>query len=107
MNLYRILFGQYFSANADESEDNNLNQYGSVDLDGNGTAVDFGYDANGNLTDDSVYTYTYDYANMLVEVSDGSTVAAYTYDHSGRRITKTVGDVTTLHLQRRSRHSRV
>jgi len=51
------------------------------------------YDANGNLTDDGTLTYAYDALNRLVEVTDKSssvTLAEYSYDHKGRRITRNV-----------------
>ena len=49
-----------------------------------------GYD-NGNLVDDGVLQYTYDYLNRLRTVrrkSDNALVATYTYDALGRRIRK-------------------
>jgi YD repeat-containing protein len=53
------------------------------------------YDDNGNLLTRSsavaALSYTYDYADRLVAVSDsGSPVASYAYDPLGRRIAKTV-----------------
>ena len=51
------------------------------------------YDANGNLTDDGTLTYAYDALNRLVEVTDKSssvTLAEYSYDHKGRRVTRNV-----------------
>ena len=51
------------------------------------------YDANGNLTTDgSGNTYVYDAWNRLVAVKNGgTTVAAYSYDGLGGRITETHG----------------
>lgn len=48
------------------------------------------YDGNGNLVNDGIHTYQYDYANRLVSVDNGAT-ATYTYDPLGRRIHKTNG----------------
>ena len=45
------------------------------------------YDGNGNLTDDAVYSYEYDYENRIISV-DGGTTASYEYDALGRRIKK-------------------
>jgi YD repeat-containing protein len=55
------------------------------------------YDANGNLTaDGSGNTYIYDAWNRLVAVkNNGTTVASYSYDGLGRRITETHGSTTT------------
>ena len=51
--------------------------------------VTFGYDGNGNLTDDCQYTYYYDAFNHLVEVRHGAApVARYAYDGLGRVIFK-------------------
>jgi len=61
------------------------------------------YDANGNLTDlpatPDTRHFVYDWANRLVEVWDGAQLtAAYTYDALNRRVTKTVGSVTTRYV---------
>ena len=72
--------------------------------------VSYGYDAAGNLTrkiDASLTeparttTYAYDAFNRLVEVRDGNgnRIAQYTYDPFDRRLSKTVGNVTTYYLQ--------
>jgi len=64
---------------------NGLNQYDSIN------SVTHLYDANGNLTDDGVNTYAYDYANRLLKVtlkSTTTTLGEYKYDALGRRIEK-------------------
>jgi RHS repeat-associated protein len=55
------------------------------------------YDANGNLTSDGTgNSYVYDAWNELVAVkSNGTTVASYSYDGLGRRITQTEGGTTS------------
>jgi YD repeat-containing protein len=59
----------------------------------------FGYDANGNTTDDGTLTYTYDLNNRLITTTQGGTVKGeYEYDGLGRRVKKTVGSVTTYFL---------
>ena len=71
---------------------NNLNQYTVFD----GTA--FTYDADGNLSNDGDYTYTYDAFNRLTQVADATTSevqAAFVYDALGRRIEKIAGGVST------------
>ena len=44
------------------------------------------HNANGNLTSDGVWSYTYDYENRLVQASNGTNTIAYTYDARGRLI---------------------
>ncbi len=73
---------------------NNLNQYTSV----GGTS--YSYDDNGNLTGDGAYKYYYDCENRLTDVNNQTNqqVASYTYDFTGRRVSRTVygsPDVTT------------
>lgn len=67
---------------------NNVNAYTSVS-----GAMSFTpkYDGNGNLLNDDKYEYSYDYNNKLKSVG----TASYKYDALGRRISKTVSDVTT------------
>lgn len=56
------------------------------------------YDANGNLISDGVNTYTWDALNQLETISGPNLFASFTYDALGRRISKTVGGVTTQFL---------
>ena len=68
---------------------NSLNQYSQVD------AMQFAYDADGNLTQDARYNYTYDAENRLVSVipiapTEGSLSIHNRYDHKGLRIKKIV-----------------
>lgn len=67
---------------------NNVNTYTAVS-----GAMSFTpkYDGNGNLLNDDKYEYSYDYNNKLKSVG----IASYKYDALGRRISKTVSDVTT------------
>jgi len=71
---------------------NQQNEYTSIS--GSGTIT---YDANGNLTaDGSGNSFVYDAWNRLVAVqNNGTTVASYTYDGLGRRITQTEGGTAT------------
>jgi RHS repeat-associated protein len=53
----------------------------------------FTYDANGNMTSDGKYNYTYNALNQLIQVnnvSSGGLVATYAYNHDGTRRSKTV-----------------
>ncbi len=70
------------------------NEYATID----GLSVQ--YDAAGNLTvDEDGRQYFYDEQNRLTELRDAGNVvlAAYTYDALGRRVTATIGGVTTRH----------
>jgi RHS repeat-associated protein len=96
VNLNDSLDSDYSSENIAQTEDNDLNQYGSVDL-GSGWQ-NYTYDDNGNLTDDGTYTYGYDSENRLITVDDTGAVATYSYDYQGRRISKTVGTATTEYV---------
>jgi RHS repeat-associated protein len=61
------------------------------------TNTGFTHDADGRLTSNGVHTYAYDGAGRLTKVTkvaDGSTVAAYRYDHRGLRIEKTTASGT-------------
>jgi RHS repeat-associated protein len=67
-----------------------LNQYNTVGSDS------YTYNTNGCLEDDNTYKYYYDCENRLVDVNDQSnnSVASYSYDYAGRRISKTVDSNT-------------
>jgi len=82
---------------------NALNQYASVSGQSGmfGTAGrSFTHDANGNLTSDGRWSYTYDSENRLLAANDNGTgVATYAYDPLGRRRSKNVtGEGTTTYL---------
>jgi RHS repeat-associated protein len=64
-----------------------------------GASTTFTYDANGNLIGDGTKTYEWDANNMLLAVKQGgSTLAAFSYDGSGRRSTKAAGGITTTYV---------
>lgn len=69
---------------------NNINAYTSVSGRLNMTPQ---YDDNGNLTRETSHKYGYDCNNRLISVDDIS--AQYRYDALGRRVSKTLGGVTT------------
>ncbi len=54
------------------------------------------YDYNGNLTSNGPKTYVYNEVNQLIEVKNtgGSTIATFTYDDQGRRISMTASGST-------------
>ena len=57
------------------------------------------YDNNGNLTSDGVNSYTsYDRANRLTTVTDGTNASQYAYDGMGRRISQSVNSGVTQYL---------
>ena len=49
-------------------------------------ATTLGYDANGNQTNDAVWSYTYDRENRLVSATSTATTINYSYDALGRLI---------------------
>ena len=76
---------------------NNLNQYTSIRQDSGTLCANKipQYDADGNLTEDGKYSYTYDAENRLVSVATVASVnddlsVLNTYDHRHRRILKHV-----------------
>jgi RHS repeat-associated protein len=58
------------------------------------------YDANGNLKTDAVHNFTYFWnaRNELVEITNPGTLAKFTYDPFGRRISKEVIGRATVYL---------
>jgi len=60
------------------------------------------YDPNGNLVADGAHAYGWNSRNLLTEVRQGSNVgplvAAYTYDATGRRTSRSSGGATTGYL---------
>lgn len=54
------------------------------------------YDANGNMTSNGEKTFIYNEENRLVEVKDSSgvTIASFTYDHTGKRVSMTSANGT-------------
>ena len=57
------------------------------------------YDESGNLESNGIYTYIYDVKDRLIEVKQGpSTIAIYSYNASGQRLSKTVGGQDTQYI---------
>jgi RHS repeat-associated protein len=66
-----------------------LNQYTSFD------GYGLSYDLNGNTTAQAGLSYTYNYRNQMVSVSENGSTTSYKYDAMGRRIEKTSsGNIT-------------
>jgi RHS repeat-associated protein len=61
------------------------------------TTSGYGYDANGNMTNDGQNTLTYDAENHLLTSSGGLGSGTYTYDGSGHRVKKVSGSTTTVY----------
>ncbi len=63
------------------------------------TSKSFTYDLNGNMTSDGTGTYEWDAENRLVAVTEGTnTIARYTYNRGGIRVSKTASGVTTSYV---------
>ncbi len=71
---------------------NNLNQYTRVG------SANHTYDANGNLKNDGVWTYTYDYENRLTKAAKTGYNATYKYDALGRRVEKNANGTVTKYV---------
>ena len=52
-------------------------------------------DADGNITQDGTWTYTYDGENRLHSMTKPGTTISFLYDWMGRRVAKTVNSTTT------------
>jgi len=61
-----------------------------------GSTLNYSYDANGNVTNDGVHSYSYDSENRVIMVDSGA--AVYLYDHQNRRYKKTVGSTVTHYV---------
>jgi RHS repeat-associated protein len=73
---------------------NDLNQYTTIT---NGGIRTLAYDLDGNLTNDSVFAYTWDGENRLISAEQvGTAVPAvrFAYDYMSRRVEKAVNGVT-------------
>ncbi len=73
---------------------------GNIDpFDANNHLNSAGYDARGNQTGDGGYAFQYDEEGRLTSSSmSGSTLATYTYDADGHRVTKVAGAEATVYV---------
>ncbi|WPJ97230.1 hypothetical protein SH580_05855 [Coraliomargarita algicola] len=74
-------------------EADSLNQYTDIQL--AGLSSQPSYDQDGNLAQDSNYSYTWNGESRLVSIAplnpqEGATKLSFTYDYQGRRVSKTV-----------------
>jgi RHS repeat-associated protein len=61
-----------------------------------GSTLNYSYDANGNVTNDGLHSYTYDSENRVTKMDNGA--AIYAYDHQNRRYKKTIGNNVTHYV---------
>ena len=67
-----------------------------IQIDGT-PSIDFGYDANANITTENTWTYVYDLSNQLIRVLNNTNqVAEYTYNGAGQRIKKVTQTETRI-----------
>ena len=71
---------------------NPMNRYQQVD------ARPFGYDAKGNLLNDSINTYSYDYESRQTGMTGPGGTAGYVYDALGRRVAAIVDGVVIYYV---------
>jgi|GEM_PF-5737847 len=76
---------------------NNANQMATMQIGAN-PVVNMSYDNNGNLTDDGVLTYTWDSANRLKTLNNGTYNTHFAYDGNGDRHQQNVGGTVTSYL---------
>ena len=90
--LQEALSGTGVTAKTTDFEYNAANQVDRMRVDA-GAWTDFTYDSNGNLVDDGTNDYTWDRANRLLEVDNGTPaeLAAFAYDGLGNRISQAIG----------------
>src|SRR5688572_26031088 len=62
-----------------------------------GCLITHTWDANGNLLADGVFTYTYDAANRLIDVTTGLAATTFAYNGPGDRVNQTVAGVVTTY----------
>lgn len=71
---------------------NELNQYSAID------STNPVHDADGNLTSDGRWTYTWNGENRLASATDGSKRIDFTYDYHGRLVKKDDGTEIEVYL---------
>jgi RHS repeat-associated protein len=62
------------------------------------TTSGYGYDANGNMTNDGMNSMVYDAENRVVSITGVSGTATYSYRASGFRAVKVFGGTTTTYM---------
>jgi RHS repeat-associated protein len=72
--------------------------YIAADRSTSGGGQTYSWDDNGNLLSDGVRTYSYDHANRLRQVTEGSLTTQFAYNADGVRVAKTIGAATTDYL---------
>ncbi|MFA4873009.1 MAG: RHS repeat-associated core domain-containing protein [Patescibacteria group bacterium] len=60
----------------------------------------YAYDNNGNLTSDSTWTHSWNYANQLTQSQKTGSTVTYQYDHTGQRTKLVSGSVTTRYANK-------
>ena len=76
---------------------NNANQMATMQIGAN-PVINMSFDNNGNLTDDGVLTYTWNRANRLKTLNNGSYNTHFAYDGNGERHQQNVGGTITNYL---------
>ena len=71
---------------------NELNQYTAID------STNPVHDADGNLTSDGSWTYTWNNENRLASATDGTTTIDFTYDYQGRLVKKADGSTVEVYV---------
>jgi RHS repeat-associated protein len=71
---------------------NELNQYTAID------STNPVHDADGNLTSDGIWTYTWNNENRLASATNGTVTIDFTYDYQGRLVKKDDGSTVEVYV---------
>jgi RHS repeat-associated protein len=96
----KVSFSQITTSKIRVNVTNALSSYSrltEVEAWGPAPGISITYDAAGNVTNDSVHTYTYDAEKRVVSVDSGNT-ASYSYDYQNRRYKKSIGTTVTHYI---------
>jgi len=70
----------------------------TADVNTNRLTTGYGYDLNGNMTNDGSNTIAYDAENRAITSSGGLRSGTYTYDGNNLRVKKVAGSTTTVYI---------
>ena len=66
-------------------------------IDNGRSVITYTHDANGNITADGMYSYSFNANNQLIKVTNGSVRGEYVYNVKGQRVKKAGSGKTTIY----------